>query len=200
MRVLAFSDLHQDAAAARALVERARFADVLVGAGDFANMRRGVELCINVLKAVPLPAVLVPGNNESADELRAASKAWPSALVLHGTSCVIQGATFFGLGGGVPLTPFGPWSYDFTEHQAEYLLTSCPSGSVLVSHSPPKGILDRSSSGQSLGSTAVRAALDRLKPRAVVCGHIHASSGRKLAHGTTTVINAGPKGVEFVLA
>jgi Icc-related predicted phosphoesterase len=78
---------------------------------------------------------------------------------------------FFGLGGGIPVTPFGAWSYDFTEEQAAELLSGCPKGGVLVSHSPPKGAVDVDSRGRSLGSVAVRDAVDRLEPVLVVCAH-----------------------------
>ena len=42
MRLLLFSDLHCDRAAAGHLVERAAAVDVVVGAGDFGNIRRNV--------------------------------------------------------------------------------------------------------------------------------------------------------------
>lgn len=37
MKVLPFSDLHADAAAAHDLVRRCRWADAVIGAGDFGN-------------------------------------------------------------------------------------------------------------------------------------------------------------------
>jgi Icc-related predicted phosphoesterase len=143
--------------------------------------------------------VLVPGNNESLEELRAACGGRKDAHVLHGSAVSIGGQTFFGIGGGIPVTPFGSWSWDFSESQADHLLKDCPPGGVLVSHSPPKGIVDRSSSGLSLGSTAVRAAMERCRPRLLVCGHIHASAGESEVVGGTTVVNAGPSGVEWTL-
>jgi Icc-related predicted phosphoesterase len=199
MKLLLFSDLHADAAAARRLVRQARDADVLVGAGDFGNVRRDVRVCLDVLRAVARPAVLVPGNNESFDELAQACRDWPAARVLHGTSCVIDGVTFFGIGGGVPVTPFGSWSYDFTEEEAAGLLAGCPAGCVLVSHSPPRDVVDVSSRGRHLGSTAVRDAVLRLAPKLVVCGHIHAGAGWHELLGATPVVNAGPDGVAWEL-
>jgi Icc-related predicted phosphoesterase len=199
MKLLLFSDLHADADAARRLVQRARSVDVLVGAGDFGNVRRQLHVCIDVLKAVDRPTVLVAGNNESTDELLATCRDWPAAHVLHGSAVTLGGVTFFGLGGGIPVTPFGSWSYDFTEDQATALLAAAPPGCVLVSHSPPKGAVDTSSSGQSLGSVAVRAAVERLRPALVVCGHIHGSAGRQARLGPTPVVNAGPDGVEWLL-
>jgi Icc-related predicted phosphoesterase len=199
MRLLLFSDLHADETAARRLVGLARGADILVGAGDFGNLRRDVRPCVEILATAGKPGVLVAGNNESTDELTEAASSWPSARVLHGSSAVVGGVTFYGLGGGVPITPFGSWSYDFSEEQAEALLAGCPAGCVLVSHSPPKGVLDASSSGRSLGSTAVREAVLRVAPALVVCGHIHAQAGRRMDLGTSPVVNAGPIGVPWEL-
>jgi Icc-related predicted phosphoesterase len=199
MNLLLFSDLHDDLALARNLIPRARLADLLVGAGDFCNAHRGLQRCIDVLRGLGKPAVLVAGNNETPDELREACKGWPGAHVLHGSAVTLSGVTFFGLGGGVPVTPFGAWSYDFTEEETAELLEGCPPGCVLVSHSPPHGTVDVSSRGQSLGSTAVREAIGRLRPRLVVCGHIHGSAGQQGRIGTTPVVNAGPGGIEWVL-
>lgn len=197
MKLLLFSDLHANEDAARRLAIRAWRFDVLVGAGDFADMHQGLEVCLPLLLKTERPMVLVAGNNETTEALTAACAGHPEVYVLHGTGARIGGTTFWGLGGGVPVTPFGPWSYDFTEEQAAELLAPMPSGAVLVTHSPPKGLLDVSSRGVSLGSTAVRTAVDSKHPRLIVCGHIHASSRERMEHGPTTVINAGPDGMEW---
>jgi Icc-related predicted phosphoesterase len=200
MRLLLFSDVHADTAAARQLVERARRADVVIGAGDFGNVRRDLRRCLDVLEAIDRPAVLVAGNNESTEELVGASRNWPQAHVLHGSGVQIRGVEFFGIGGGIPVTPFGSWSYDFTEDQATKLLAPCPAGGVLVSHSPPKGAVDVSAHGQSRGSVALRQAVLRCRPQLVVCGHIHACAGQQGVIGSSPVVNAGPSGVEWELA
>src|ERR1043166_9182992 len=99
MKLLLFSDLHRDKAAALRLVDLARDADLVIGAGDFANARTGVSTCTDVLKAIEKPVVLVPGNNESYDELVAACASWRNAQVLHGTGVQIDGISLFGIGG-----------------------------------------------------------------------------------------------------
>ena len=43
MRMLLFSDLHSDFRTAARLVELSNDVDVVVGAGDFCNVRRGLE-------------------------------------------------------------------------------------------------------------------------------------------------------------
>ena len=194
-RLLLFSDVHADLDACRSLVDRAPDADVVVGAGDFCRMRRNLQAPIDVLSAIDTPTVLVPGNAETEDELEAACADWPSVHVLHGTGCTIDGLDFYGLGGGVPITPFGAWSYDLSEGEAEDLLADCPEGAVLVSHSPPKGVVDRDSSGQSLGSTAVRDTIEEKRPALTVCGHIHGSWGQDDTLASTPVVNAGPDGL-----
>lgn len=194
-RLLLFSDVHSDHDACQRLVDRAPDVDIVVGAGDFCIARRGLEDTIAVLSNITVPTVLVPGNSESASELRAACRDWNAAHVLHGEGGTIENIPFFGIGGGIPVTPFGAWSYDFTEAEAADLLSDCPAGAVLVSHSPPERVVDRDSNGQHLGSTAVRDAIEEKEPQLVVCGHIHGSWEERGTIGRTPVINAGPNGV-----
>jgi len=197
MKLLLFSDLHSDFRTASKLVELSKGVDIVVGAGDFCIGRRGLPNIINELARIKKPAVLVPGNSESQEELINACRSWQSAHVLHGSRTTIEGIEFFGIGGGIPPTPFGAWSYDFSEGEASELLRDCPPNCILVSHSPPKGVLDRSSDGRSLGSRAVGETVDIKRPALVVCGHIHGSSGMSDRRGDTVVVNAGPQGIIY---
>ena len=132
MRLLLFSDLHCNLDLARDLVARSQEVDAVVGAGDFGIQRNGVEAVIEALSGIERPALLVPGNGESYEELAAAATAWPSATVLHGSGTDVEGISFWGVGGAIPVTPFGDWSYDFTEDEGRRLLSECPRGAVLV--------------------------------------------------------------------
>ena len=199
MKLLVFSDLHNDFRTASKLIELSNTVDVVVGAGDFCVARQGLDEIIAPLSAITKPTVLVPGNSESNEELLQACRSWESARVLHGSRVTIAEIPFFGIGGGIPITPFGSWSYDFSEDEAYDLLRDCPSGGVLVSHSPPAGVLDVSSDGRSIGSQAVRETIRIKKPNLVVCGHIHGSAGQIDRIGETTVINAGPRGIIWEL-
>ena len=192
MKLLAFSDLHRDKDRAERLIELAGEADVVVGVGDYATMRLGLKRTIETLSAITVPTVLVPGNAESDTELWRACAVWPSADVLHGQAKEILGTQFFGLGGGVPPTPF-PWSFDLSEDEAAAKLESCPERAVLVVHSPPKGYLDEAH-GRHLGSTSILEAIERKQPALVVCGHIHQCWGREATIDTTPVVNVGPRG------
>lgn len=195
MKLLLFSDIHCDLQQCRRLVERSRSVDIVIGAGDFGNIRSGLQRTIDVLSDITCPTVVVPGNSESLEELQEACRNWPAAIVLHGNGTRLQELDFYGIGGGIPITPFGSWSYDFDEGAARELLAGLPEEAILVSHSPPKGAVDRSSMGSSLGSTAVRDAILEKQPRLVVCGHIHGSAGQQEMLGESLVINAGPQGL-----
>jgi len=194
MNLLLFSDLHCSVKAARRMVALSDEADIVIGAGDFATYRKNIEMTVDILSSISKPAAVVPGNSESFEELRSACKEWSSVQVLHGSGTSIAGIDFYGLGGAVPVTPFGDWSYDLTEDEAAGLLAHCPAGAVLISHSPPKGILDKSSGGKSLGSEAVLNIIRVKSPVLVVCGHIHESGGKHTRFDQTDIINAGPEG------
>lgn len=190
MRILAFSDLHLARARAADLVRASNDADLVIGAGDFCNMRQGLAEAMDLLQGITAPFVVVPGNAESYDELQAAAN--PGMRVLHGTGVDVNRLRVFGLGYGVPVTPFGSWSCDLSEEQAADMLRACETADILVLHSPPKGVADVTSGGQSVGSTAIHEAIERLQPRLALCGHIHDSWGQTGQIGKTQVVNLGP--------
>jgi uncharacterized protein len=193
MKLLAFSDLHRDLGQAARLVEMSAEADVVIGAGDFASVHEGLEEAIGALAAIETPTVLVPGNNETDAALREAAADWEAATVLHGEGATVAGAEFYGLGGGIPVTPW-EWSFDLDEEDAAGRLAACPEGAILVLHSPPQGHCDAAGNGGHFGSEALLGAIEEKRPRLAVCGHIHESWGCQSQIADTPVHNLGPKG------
>jgi Icc-related predicted phosphoesterase len=193
VKLLAFSDLHRDLEQGARLVEMSADADVVIGAGDFASIHEGLEETLGVLAAIETPTVLVPGNNETAEALRAAATEWPAATVLHGEGTTIAGAEFFGLGAGIPVTPWD-WSFDLDDEAATELLAPCPDEAVLVLHSPPQGHCDSAGGDTHFGSPALLRAIEEKRPRLAVCGHIHESWGCASQIGETPLRNLGPTG------
>jgi uncharacterized protein len=191
VKLLAFSDLHRDLDQGAKLVEMSADADVVIGAGDFASVHNGLEETIGALEAIEKPTVLVPGNNETVDALRAAAADWEAATVLHGEGTTIDGVEFFGLGAGVPTTPWD-WSFDLTDEEAAAMIAPCPDGAVLVLHSPPKGHCDGPDGG--FGSPALLAAIEAKRPRLAVFGHIHEAWGCTSEVGGALLYNLGPSG------
>lgn len=196
-RILAFSDMHLSRRCAADIRAAAADADLVIGAGDFCNHRDGLDEAMEMLWTVLDQAVFVPGNAESAEELRAAAG---PATVLHGEAATVQGLRLFGIGYAIPVTPFGAWSCDLSEAEAATMLAAMTRADVLISHSPPRGVVDRTSDGRSLGSTAVLAAIERVQPTLCVCGHIHDSRGQSGKIGRTEVHNLGPTAHFFDLS
>ncbi|WP_170361308.1 metallophosphoesterase family protein [Ruegeria arenilitoris] len=190
MRILAFSDLHMARNRAAEVVAASAEADLVIGAGDFCKARQGLDQAMAMLSGITAPFVMVPGNAESARELVEAAP--EGDHVLHGTGMTLDGLRLFGLGYGVPVTPFGDWSCDLTEAEATELLDRCDAADILIAHSPPKGYGDVTSLGDAVGSVAVRDAVERLQPQLALCGHIHDSWGYRGNLGRTQIANLGP--------
>ena len=192
MRLLAFSDLHRDRAAARLILDASHGVDVVVGAGDFATMGKGASDTLDILQACAVPVVLVHGNHDDPDEISAICAASKTLHYLHGTSMRIAGHQFFGLGGEIPSRSAQSWNASDTEAAATTRLKNCPQGAVLITHSPPFGAADLQKTGAHEGSVAIRDAALRHSAVLLLCGHIHHSWGTTARVGATAVYNLGP--------
>jgi len=193
MKILAFSDLHRDRAAALAILEASRAADVVVGAGDFATRGEGLSETFDILAAIAAPVVFVAGNHDDLAAMKASASGWADAHVLHGEGAAIRGVPFFGLGFEIPAGANHAWNQRLRETEAEDLLADCPEHAVLVTHSPPFGVADLQRTGEHDGSRAVLAAVTRRKPRLHLCGHIHHAWGMTGTIGSCPVHNLGPR-------
>jgi len=70
---------------------------------------------------------------------------------------------------------------------------------VLITHTPPAGVLDVSSRGAALGCKHLAKRLKKLKPTLHCFGHVHASAGSRV-HGGITYVNATSVNSSFEIA
>ena len=192
MRILAFSDLHRDRQAARAIVAASVEADVVIGAGDFDTKREGLMDTLDILRNSPAPMIFVHGNHDDADAVEAACKAQDHWHYLQGNECAIGDQVFFGIGGEIPASSTQDWNTTMDEDGAMRLLRECPVGAVLISHSPPFEVCDQGQDGAYYGSKALHRGIQDWLPKLVLCGHIHAAWGQQGMIGETPVHNLGP--------
>ena len=192
MRILAFSDLHRDREAAQNLVVASASADVVAGAGDFATHGHGMSDTLEILAAITVPLIVIAGNHDDLDELRAEMQRCSNVHVLHGEAITLSGTTFFGLGFEIGVKPGALPQSIIDETEAARLLNRCPQGTVLITHSPPFGLADVQRDGSHQGSHAIRDCIEKSAPVLNLCGHIHNAWGTSGRAGNCRVHNLGP--------
>ena len=108
---------------------------------------------------------------------------------MHKKKTIIDGISFFGLGGSNP-TPFDT-PFELSEDEIKKELESQGGGEVLLTHAPPKDTeCDMLPDGAHVGSDAVREVIEEFKPKIVICGHIHEGMGTDKI-GETIIVNPG---------
>ena len=176
--------------------------DMIIHAGDF-SYRGGADEVPKFIKWYgEQPAkykLLVAGNHEvwisqQGDLLKRMCEN-EGIQLLHNSHTVIQGHTIFGSPYSVE---FGAWAYGLPDDRLQdiwdYIL---PDTSILITHGPAFGRLDRCPAG-SVGSITLREHIDnKLKNLKLhVTGHIHESRGTMLKDGVLTV-NAAICGIPY---
>ena len=191
MRIVCTADLHEH------LVEIPP-CDLLLIAGDLtfafggASDKRGFLTGPFAEWLVGVPAtdiVVVAGNHDREVQ----DEGFPSNLCCH----YLEDAAIDVGGVKVWGTPWQPWFYDwafnapridgerFLDEKFELIADGTD---IIVCHGPPLGYGDRTPVG-NVGSKALTAAIDRVQPRLVVCGHIHEDPGC-FRRGPTEIVNA----------
>ncbi len=167
--------------------------DVLVHAGDGLGVGSIAEVVAldRFLESQPHPhKIVIAGNHDWAFER---SPAEAQAAVRHATYLQDSGVTIGGVSfWGSPWQPsFHDWAFNLDRGVAlrEKWDRIPEATDVLVTHGPPQGVLDSTFQGVAAGCEELRSALDRVRPRVHIFGHIHEAVGVR-AVGPTRCINA----------
>jgi Icc-related predicted phosphoesterase len=185
MRILAFSDLHEEEAALESLAKISIGYDHVFICGDFAQTQ---WFAGSVLDSFP-NAFLIPGNWDSkiVNDLASRSKTW-----VHGKRVEIEdGLNVVGFGYSPP-TPFG--TYGELQEDEIYSRMSAldiDKDTLLMLHCPPKGHFDKVHLVRNIGSDAILRIINEKKPLAAFFGHVHEYAGTSKL-GTTDLIKIPP--------
>ncbi|MEM4280804.1 MAG: metallophosphoesterase [Candidatus Caldarchaeum sp.] len=193
MRLLQISDVHGSFDAVSRTAEKAKGFDAIIVAGDITHFGSipQAETLLGKLAETGLDVFFVAGNCDHPSLLSWTPRN-PRIVNLHLRKIRFGGFELVGLAGG-NISPFNTY-IEFSEDQiASMLSTLNPSSPnfILISHTPPYGADADIGRGTHLGSTAVREYVEKHKPLAVCCGHIHEARSISMI-GRTKVVNAGP--------
>ncbi|MBX2878036.1 MAG: metallophosphatase domain-containing protein [Saprospiraceae bacterium] len=190
MKLVLISDTH---ARHRAL-SKLPTGQTIVHAGDFCHYggEEGLRDFLSWYTVLPYEyKILVAGNHDfkAAEEKETFLSQLPNNIIyLEDQGVEIEGVNFW----GSPVQPdlvgmaFGK---DRERGMKQHWEIIPEATDVLITHTPPKGILDTSRSGRRLGCDYLRSELERIQPRLHVFGHVHASYGQ-IQLGPTHFINA----------
>ena len=167
MRILHISDTHGYHRRLKKLPE----ADVIVHSGDI-TMTGGADEAVDFMEwFCDLPyahKVFIAGNHDFCLHGGEPDGLDPNCHYLCNDSAVIEGLKFYGIPLSVETAVSGTLAASYA---------AIPDDTdVLITHQPPKNILDLSE-GYGYGSLELRNVVMRIRPRAHLFGHIHDAAG-----------------------
>lgn len=192
MRLLIFSDIHNDWTALRHLM--AIDADHYVAAGDLVSWARGLDEAGAILRERASRMHVLPGNHEHASDIALLCDTF-GFDPLHGRAFEAEGWHIAGLGHSNP-TPFNtPGEETETQLAAHLAAFVHLKPLILICHCPPLNTaLDEAGPGRHFGSSAVKEFIEQNQPEHFCCGHVHEAAGREAMIGRTKGVNVGKKG------
>lgn len=172
--------------------------DVLIHAGDYSSTGRIQEITSFLEWFSKQPAefkIFISGNHDS---LSWDNRSLFNTLVkdyendnvfyLEDSGIELKGLKIY----GTPWTPtFGMWSYmvdPYSPRMQRYRDLIPDNLDILISHGPPHGVCSMTSRGVDAGCYQLKQAIERAKPKGVVCGHLHESHGQGML-GETKIYN-----------
>lgn len=157
-------------------------ADVVICAGDFCNSGSLEDVVAFNGWFSRLPCrhkIIVAGNHDVCFEkspLLAKTMLSDGIIYLQDKEIEIEGIKFYGTPWQLP---FMNWAFNLTEDELCRKFAQIPNDiDILISHSPPYGILDSTPTTKNLGSKSLLEKVYQVKPKYHIFGHIHHGYGR----------------------
>ena len=189
MKLLLFSDVHNDEKKLLKLKKKCGKADFAICAGDFTRFGTGMDKMLRLMNSFEKPVLLVHGNHENPSDLKLKCKNKKNIIYIHKKTYKTGDYRFVGHGGeGFTLKSedFEKFSKKLSFKKGEKL--------ILVTHQPPyKTKLDHI--WDHHGNKSYKDFINKSKPVLAVCGHLHETAGMAVKIGRTIVANPGPDGM-----
>ncbi|HOT45938.1 MAG TPA: metallophosphoesterase family protein [Spirochaetota bacterium] len=180
MKILAIGDIHGEKKYFNAAADLIKSVDLVALCGDIARDGdwKSAEDVLSCIERYTDRIVGVHGNWDRSEVCAILERRGYS---LHGRGTIIDGVGFFGVGGSTQ-TPMNTASEYSEEEFADFLSAGFKqiagaAVSVLISHSPPHRVRDRTFIGIRGGSRAVRTFIENNGIGLCLAGHIHEAYG-----------------------
>jgi len=156
--------------------------DVVVLAGDINSSSHLSKF----LDSIKIPTLAVHGNMDGdIDKILK-----EHAVSVDGKRALINNLSFVGIGGAHPYV-----EEVYCLEEEKWMSFEEIAIDVLVTHIPPKGIMDKMMLGMHIGSKWIREVVKKKKPSLVICGHVHENYGYEEFNDTIVVnCSVGKKG------
>ncbi len=193
MILFAISDLHGTAKKLEMVGNAVSSADIVVLAGDLTKTHSAEEAAtqLDIISSYNPNIIAVHGN---WDDLSVVDLLQKKNICIHGDGKIVRDTGFFGVGGSSPTPINTPSEYSEDEitswlHEG-YQKIKNAARKILVTHSPPRGVRDRTFFGMHAGSRAISSFLESHPVDLCICGHIHEAHGTEQFHHCK-VVNTG---------
>jgi len=192
MKILAFTDLHEDYEYAEELEKKAKHVDLVLCAGDLTVFGDNLEQAIKFLDGFGKKVLCIHGNHESDHKMKKLCDETKNVVFIHKRFYKIGNLIVIGHGGG----GFLKEDEEFKEVEKIFsMLVNENVRSILLTHAPPyKTRLDEIREDYHVGSKTYRKFIERTQPSVAVSGHIHETFKKTDRIGKTILVNPGPSG------
>ncbi|MGK5089923.1 metallophosphatase domain-containing protein [Bdellovibrionota bacterium FG-2] len=168
--------------------------DILIHAGDFCGHGSPSEVIRFDAWLGTLPhlhKIVIAGTHDWPFERDPAARALlTNATYLQDSEVTVMGLRIY----GSPWQPaFFNWAFNLARgEEIRRKWDMIPEGiDILVTHGPPFGVADKVEDGSNVGCADLLRAIERVRPKIHVCGHIHSGYGsHEIQRLSVKVINA----------
>jgi Icc-related predicted phosphoesterase len=199
MRVVCISDTHEKHRKLGTLPP----GDLLIHAGDMTMKGNFHRLAAEAewlrQQAHPFKVVIAGNHDLSLQNNPITRTLFHGLTYLDEDSVEVQGIEIF----GTPWSPsFCNWAFNADlGDQCRFHWQKIPETTdILVVHGGPHGYGDRCEDGREVGCPDLTATIERIRPKLVVCGHVHEAYGIYTMPCGTRVVNASVLDARYKVA
>lgn len=193
MNFLTFVDLHDNKKALKELISRASKDDVdfIVCCGDMSNFGRGLIDVLEAFQKLGKKLYIIPGNHEELNDFGEILSNFSVCVNLHKQAIEVDDYVFLGYGGD----GFSQEDPEFRKIAREWYGKYNGKKILLMLHGPPFGTKTDWFADRFVGNKDYRNFIERVKPKLVLCGHLHENAGIVDEIEDVKVVNPGWEGM-----